>query len=312
MSVVLRAQFPGPAGTAGSTAMPKDSGIFVAWAKLCNVTRGYQDISNPSLGYANVGDSSYAIGKSDGGIVSLGDGGSAVVTFTTPISNGPGYDFAVFENAFNNTFLELAFVEVSSDGINYFRFPATSNLPTSPQYTNDAAMDATKINNLAGKYRSLYGTPFDLQELVGIAQLDLNNITHVKVIDVVGSITVPYSTFDKNNNVINDPWPTAFGSCGFDLDAIGVINTAVGIEELNKQMKMSIFPNPATDQIAVRSSEFVEGTQLRIINMLSQEVFKENLKNAYQLCDISKLEAGIYLVQIQNKKGSYTTRLVKN
>ena len=59
----------------------------------------------------------------DGRVVSLGDGGVAILTFDTPLSDGPGPDFAVFENAFLETFLELAFVEVSSDDVNYFRFP---------------------------------------------------------------------------------------------------------------------------------------------------------------------------------------------
>jgi len=54
----------------------------------------------------------------DGYIVSLGDSGVADVTFAGAIYNGPGADFAVFENGFLNAtndslaFLELAFVEV--------------------------------------------------------------------------------------------------------------------------------------------------------------------------------------------------------
>lgn len=70
-----------------------------------------------------------------------------------------------------------------------------------------------------------------MQELTGIPQLNINSITHVKIIDVVGSINPTYGTHDKNNNIINDPWPTPFNSSGFDLDAIGVINqSAVGVE----------------------------------------------------------------------------------
>ena len=35
-----------------------------------------------------------------------------------------------------------------------------------------------------------------------------------------------YSSSDINGHQIYDPWPTAFeqGWCGFDLDAVGVIN----------------------------------------------------------------------------------------
>jgi hypothetical protein len=312
LSSVVLAQFPGPAGTLGTTAMHKDSSAFVAWAKMCNVTRGYQDISNTSLGYTNAGDSSFVLSKADGGIVSLGDGGIAVVTFTNPISNGTGPDFAVFENAFNDSFLELAFVEVSSDGINFFRFPPTSNLPTSPQYTNDAAMDATKVDNLAGKYRTQYGTPFDLQELTGIPQLNINSVTHVKIIDVVGSINTIYATYDKNNTIINDPWPTPFGSSGFDLDAIGVINeSAVAIQEFEKDNNFVIYPNPSREQFGVEGLEFVDGSLLKVGNILGEVLFSTNLERNDQSFNISNLNAGIYFVSIETKKGKSITKLIK-
>ncbi len=306
------AQFPGPAGTPGTTAMHKDSSAFVAWGKTCKVTRGYQDISNTTLGYTTVGDSSFAISKSDAGVVSLGDGGTAIITFTNAIKNGTGYDFAVFENAFNDSFLELAFVEVSSDGINYFRFPSICNLPTSPQYTNDAAMDATKIDNLAGKYRSLYGTPFDLQELSGIPQLDINAVTHVKIIDVVGSINTTYATYDKNNNIINDPWPTPFNSSGFDLDAVGVINeAAVGIEENKKNYGITIYPNPSSGVVRVKWLESSSRNELEVSNLLGEVVMKANLNSIEQNIDISNLQSGIYFLNIETEKGIFTAKLIK-
>ena len=312
LSSVLMAQFPGPVGTLGTTAMHTDSSAFIAWGKSCKVTRGYQDISNTTLGFTTVGDSSMVPGKADGSIVSLGDGGTAIVTFSNAITNGPDYDFAVFENAFNDSFLELAFVEVSSDGINYFRFASICNLPTSPQYTNDAAMDAAKIDNLAGKYRVLYGTPFDLQELSGISQLDINAITHVKIIDVVGSINTSYGTYDKNNNIINDPWPTPFNSSGFDLDAIGVINeAAVGVEELERDLFFTIYPNPSKEKFGVRSSEFVEGSSIKVFNVFSEELLSQTLESNNQNFDISHLSSGIYFVCVESEKGKRIIKLVK-
>ena len=58
--------------------------------------------------------------------VALGQGGTATLTFAQPITNGPGYDFAVFGNGFSDghpEWVKPAFVEVSSDGVNFFRFP---------------------------------------------------------------------------------------------------------------------------------------------------------------------------------------------
>ena len=310
----LSAQFAGPVGSANTTAMHADSNAFVAWGAKCKVVRGYQDISNTSLGYASLGDSSMVPGKADGSsVVSLGDAGEAIVTFSFPINNGAGYDFAVFENGFNNTFLELAFVEVSCDGINFFRFPATSNSQTSTQFTNGAVMDATKIDNLAGKYRAMYGTPFDLQELVGASSLlNVNSITHVKIIDVVGSLNVLYARFDKNNNPINDPWPTPFASSGFDLDAVGVIHQAVGIKETNAGVIFKIFPNPVSSKFEVQSLKFSGNETVLIIkNCLGEELRRVKITNEILEVEVTDLASGIYFVSIVLEDRIYIQKLIK-
>jgi hypothetical protein len=310
----MTAQFPGPAQTAGTTAIPKDSSIFVAWAANCHIDRGLQDVSTPSLGLATFGDSSMALGIAGSkAVVSLGDGGSAIVTFSAPITNGPGFDFAVFENAFNDTFLELAFVEVSSDGVNYFRFPATSNSPTSPQYGGSAVMDATKLDNLAGKYRALFGTPFDLQQLTGISQLNINAVTHVKIIDVVGSINSSYGTYDKNNNIINDPWPTGFASSGFDLDAVGVINQVVGIKELTDPSLFAIYPNPVSSKFNLELKGLQKkNMSYQLVNSLGTEIKEQStVNNNVTEVDISNLSPGLYFLYLHSKDKTWVYKLIK-
>ena len=80
------AQFHPPAGSLGTSAIHKDSSIFVGWASQCSIQRGLVDVSTPSLGYASVGDSSMAIGEAGfNGVVSLGDGGIATLTFEPTI-----------------------------------------------------------------------------------------------------------------------------------------------------------------------------------------------------------------------------------
>ena len=148
----------------------------------------------------------------------LGRSGQITLSFSTPIRNGFGSDFAVFENSFSDTFLELAYVEVSSDGSNFFRFENDSLTPSPVAAFGE--VDPTNVHNLAGKYRRGQGTPFDLDDLRGISPL-LNTaaVTHVRVVDVVGDGTA----LDTSGDVIYDPSPT-LGSAGFDLDGVGVLN----------------------------------------------------------------------------------------
>ena len=227
-SLLLAGPYAPAAGQAGSTAIHKDQPMIVEWASGITVVRGLADISNPGAGYASYGDPASALGKADGtsyGVLSLGDRGIATLTFDTPITNGPGFDFAVFENGFGDTYLELAFVEVSSNGTDFFRFPAVSLTPTDAQVGGFGALDPTEIHNLAGKYRQGYGTPFDLEDLAGVSLLlNVSRTTHVRLIDAVGCIQPAYATYDSLGNKVNDPWPTPFNSGGFDLDAVGVIH----------------------------------------------------------------------------------------
>ena len=241
------------AGQPGSTAISKDSNVLIGWATGVVVERGPLDIADISLGNASHGTAQDALGPAEGDgvlVVSLGDRGSATLTFSSPIMNGPGPDFAVFENGFADNYMEFAFVEVSSDGQNFVRFPSFSETPLTSQIDNFMFGDCRYVHNLAGKYRQGFGTPFDLDELNPGIPIDLNAITHVRLVDVVGSIDPLYGSTDVLGNLINDPYPTVFESGGFDLDAVGVIHQApLGIPDIAD--KIAIYPNPANSFVTV-------------------------------------------------------------
>jgi hypothetical protein len=182
-----------------------------------------------------------ALGEADSAIVTLGDlyqeqidagasCGSITLTFDTTITNGDGYDFAVFENGFESNagglFAELGYVLVSTDGDYWALFPSVS-------LTEDLAgaygtIDPTDVYNLAGKHANNYGTSggtgFDLSDLLDNALVlaglvDLDEINYVQIVDIPGS----GDYYDSEGNPIYDAWVT-WGSGGFDLDAVGVIN----------------------------------------------------------------------------------------
>ncbi len=297
-----------PAGQSGSTAIHKDSSIIIDWATNATIIRGYQNIADQSLGVATYGDSTAVPGVADGSnVVSLGDGGVAIVTFSTPITNGAGPDFAVFENSFSETFLELAFVEVSSDGVNYYRFPAVSETQTATQIGGFGAVDCRYIHNLAGKYKSQYGTPFDLDELIDPFGLDMNAITHVKIIDVVGSIDAQYGTQDHLGNMINDPFPTPFASSGFDLDAIGVIHQATqGVNEIQENV-VSIYPNPTKGKVVIQSE--IQGKYILFDSMGRTVAQGEVIENV--ISDISEENNGVYLLKVISEDGISVQRIMK-
>jgi hypothetical protein len=308
ISTELFAQFAPAAGQPGSTAIHKDSSIIIAWATGVELIRGYINISNPSQthegsNFASFGFPENALGPasdSEEHSVSLGDGGIATLTFDRPIKNGPGPDFCVFENAFSDTFLELAHVEVSSDGLRFVRFPSISLTQTQVQVGTFGNLDPTKIHNLAGKYRKGFGTPFDLQDLVDSSGIDLNNITHVRIIDVVGSLDTNFGSVDSQGNMINDPFPTPFYSGGFDLDAIGVINQGTLNTSSHPEWNIELFPNPSKDKVYLKhNDQTILNLSVFDSSGRRQDFHARQLDG--QILIEHQLESGLYHVLIKTK-----------
>ncbi len=215
LDTIVLGRYAPAAGGVGSTAVYMDNAGIVGWAS------GWENYVVGSNCDAQWQTPEKALGKAKGtsyDIVCLGRGGEITLTFDCGIGDGAGYDFAVFENGISDTFLELAYVEVSSDGVNFFRF-MNDSLTEGP-VGSYGSVEAVDIGGFAGKYRQGYGTPFDLALLKNTSGLlDTDNVGWVRIVDIVGD----GSYFDTSGDIIYDPYPTT-GSAGFDLDAIGVLN----------------------------------------------------------------------------------------
>lgn len=176
-----------------------------------------------------------SLGDLDAAQIAAGVGpGRLTVTFPSGVRDGAGADFAVFENGFEfgpagSLFAELAYVEVSTNGTDFVRFASIStNTGPSAGGAPFAAFDMTNVYNLAGKHADGFGTPFDLSELAGRAEVvaglvDLSDIRFVRLVDVVGN----GSALDSLGNPIRDNWLTSAPTGGFDF-RLGV-GTGVGV-----------------------------------------------------------------------------------
>ena len=214
------------------------------------------------------GDPNKALGEATGDyldVVSLGDldqgqigqgvpPGQITLSFSDTISDCNGYDFVVFENGLvslintgggsirGQMFAELGYVEVSSNGVDFVRFPSVSL--TAGLVGMYGTIEISDLYNLVGKHPNgngvCTGTAFDLSEIAGEGDVvsgvvDINNINYVRIVDIPGSgdfedeavkhIEVsswPAWDYYANNHSIYDAWLT-FDSGGVDLEAVGIL-----------------------------------------------------------------------------------------
>lgn len=310
----ILAQFHPQAGLMGSHAIHKDSSIILAWADDCQILRGWLDIADTTLGKTLQGSSTDAHGKADGFVVSLGDGGEAIYSLANPIMNGPGPDFAIFENGFidpmdsNWSYMELAEVFVSNDGLNYVKFPSQC-LQDSITQINGVGQysDCRKVHNLAGKYVLNYGTPFDLEEFIHLSQIDLLDIRYIKIRDVIGSLNHDECSRDKDGRKINDPYPTPYPSGGFDLDALGLIHLKYPLslgEQISNQ-ETTIYPNPGSDYFSLKSKQLC--IRLSIFNLHGNCI--ASIHQPQFPIDCRHIKPGVYgiMMQFEDSSSHYFT-----
>jgi phosphatidylserine/phosphatidylglycerophosphate/cardiolipin synthase-like enzyme len=78
-----------------------------------------------------------------------------------------------------------------------------------------------------------------------------------------------------------------------------------GIEDAYLQAGLSIFPNPATDELTIQIPEDIKGTTIvSFYNLLGEEVLQQSLANGEQKMILNvkdaKLNQGVYLVKVAN------------
>jgi hypothetical protein len=227
---------------------------------------GFYDFNDPHRGLGPVtGDYLDVVSLGDLDTGEIADGcapGQITLIFGDPCTpNDPnhirdvnGYDFVVFENAFLSTytgggsvagemFAELGYVEISSDGVNFARFPSVSL--TTGVVSAYGTIEISDVFNLVGKHPNAggvcTGTPFDLSQLANDPNVvsgivNINNISYVRIVDIPGSgdfydeatkhidpDSGPNWYYYDTSQQIYDAWLTS-NPGGVDLEAIGVLH----------------------------------------------------------------------------------------
>lgn len=197
-----------------------DSAAVEGWASQVTAYRPGREVTG-------FGDVEAAIGPASGiatEVLVLGRGGSVTVRFSESVANRDGAEFAVFENGLGTVeslFAELAYVEVSSNGTDFARFPVSSGRDeTVGAYER---VDTADYSGFAGLHPRGTGTAFDLAELSGepevaAGRVDLRSISYIRLVDVIGD----GSETDGAGSPIYDPYPTS-GTAGFDLDGVAYL-----------------------------------------------------------------------------------------
>lgn len=125
-----------------------------------------------------------------------------------------------------------------------------------------------------------------------------------------------YGSFFANGAGPDDIDSRTFGSLGtFSLYApLTIEQRTSGTEDLNNNLNVSVFPNPAADQLFINISlDNSSDVQLEIVNLEGKRVMTQTFNNvkADQLnVNVASLANGIYMANIRTEEGFISKRII--
>lgn len=104
---------------------------------------------------------------------------------------------------------------------------------------------------------------------------------------------------------------TGFSCSDSSSPAILTVNKVLGINQTISTKGLYIQPNPATTMINVYHSSEVIGGNYRILNLQGQQLMTGSINTASTAIDISELNAGLYLIEMNKGTIHYISRWIK-
>jgi hypothetical protein len=87
--------------------------------------------------------------------------------------------------------------------------------------------------------------------------------------------------------------------------------TALENNNVDKSTNLVLFPNPASDEITLKSSGNLLGATISIHSLLGQELETFTLNTEETTLNISNYQSGIYILKVNSQEGIQSYKFIK-
>lgn len=174
-------------------------------------------------------------------------------------------------------------------------------------FVNDGDGDGIAYFDLTQNTDVMLGAqdPNDFSIAYFVSEADaIVNINEIVMPDSYQNTVNPQTIFVRFERLDNN----CFTVPTFQVEADEIL----GFDE-NELINLQLYPNPATDMIMFSSPNFSSEIQLVVFNISGQQILSETKQvenNSAVLC-VSRLESGLYFVQVTSEGNTITKHLIK-
>ena len=122
------------------------------------------------------------------------------------------------------------------------------------------------------------------------------------------TLTVQAITSNNNNQLFRCLVSTTSCSTTSDVATL-FVEEIVGVDAFANSV--SIYPNPTTDHISIRTSADMLGSIYQVYNSTGKLILSGNVQSNLQLISLQEFPTGMYFLTIDNKRNQ-SFKIVKN
>jgi trimeric autotransporter adhesin len=236
------------------------------------------------------------------------DGGTATLTSSAATGNQWFKDNNPINGEVNKTL-------ATKVGGSYTVITTISGCPSDPSNTLSYTLKPKPVtSSITGNTNAKFNT----DEVYSVTSTSGSTytwtITNGTPSNASSSVSVKWGTSPSGNVAVKE---TGSNGCIGDVQNLAITLTPnTAINGVSFTSGLSIYPNPMNDLLSLTFAKgSAEKTSIRMINMIGQTVLEESINEVslgyvFQL-NVSKLNSGVYFVEISNAEGSKQLKVVK-
>jgi glutathione peroxidase len=175
---------------------------------------------------------------------------------------------------------------------------------------NDDQIDSFCVQN--------YGVTFQMMRKISITAPDTADVYKWLQLQSRNCVANEPVAWNFNKFLIDEAgnWVAHYSSPVSPLNQ-NIINWIIspnttGIESASSDRTISIFPNPASDVLSIQTSLNTEPAALSVFNLLGERELSCPSSGILNRMDISKLYAGVYILEVLSAQGIMRQKFSKN
>ena len=148
---------------------------------------------------------------------------------------------------------------------------------------------------------------------VGVIDVNGSGLCSTSTVAITNNSTNPFTVTTPSVIVSNIPiivTAATYTNLTFTFDPLVYCGITTGIDEVDADVSVSVYPNPSSGIIHYQVGSNIDGLRVKVSNAVGQTLMEKKIESQESSLNLSDLPDGIYMLSFSNERGVYTKKII--